>query len=422
MEEKEYRPNFPQWLLFHVIPAILILVIGSAAILGVAFLLKHDPESKPVIKAVPTVEVIEVQPETTQAIVESQGIVEARTQTNLFAEVSGRVQSVSPALYAGGFFEKGDILAKIDNTDYLANLAAAKSRRAEAQLAYEQERAASAQALEDWEKIGNSEAPSELALRKPQLDRASANLEAATANVAPAERDLERTVVRAPYAGRVQSKFVDIGQFVNARSSQISSIYAVDTAEVRLGISLDDTRLISLPESYEDGTISGKKPKVTLIANYGGKDYEWEGIIDRSEGSVDPQTRLLYLVAQVDSPYAKSESGNRPPLKVGSFVRAKIMGEQTEQSFTVPRRALRENDSLYIVSDDRTLEIREVTPFQKTRDSVIIRSGLKPGERVCLTPLQYVVNGMEVRLTTDPDPKAEAAEKSETNTESSESL
>lgn len=405
MEEKEYRPNFPQWLLFHVLPAVILLILGTALVGIIAMLLRSAPETKPSKKIVPTVEVIEVQAETTQAIIESQGIVQARTQTTLFAEVSGRIESISPALYAGGFFVKGDVLAKIDNTDYLANLAATKSRYADALLAYEQEKAASDQAEEDWENIGNGETPSDLLLRKPQLARALANLEAAQATVKSAERDLQRTIVKAPYDGRVQIKFVDIGQFVNARSSQIASIYAVNTAEIRLGISLDDTRLVTLPETYVDGSTNDIKPKVTLTATYGGVDYEWEGVIDRSEGAVDPQTRLLYLVAQVDNPYAKAKGTNRPPLKIGSFVRAKIMGEETSQSFAIPRRALRENDSLFIVSEDRTLEIREIEPFQKTRDRVIIREGLTAGEKVCLTPLQYVVNGMEVRLTTDPTPE-----------------
>ncbi|MDQ8198578.1 efflux RND transporter periplasmic adaptor subunit [Pelagicoccus enzymogenes] len=412
MEEKEYRPNFPQWLLFHVLPAGLIILFGGAAIIGLALFLKQTPESKPSIKVVPTVEVIEVQPEITQAIVRSQGIVEARTQTTLLAEVSGRIESISPALYAGGYFAKDDILARIDDTDYVANLAAARSRQAEAHLAYEQELAASEQAMEDWKKIGNAQAPSDLVLRKPQLARALATLEAATASVVAAERDLARTAVKAPYDGRVQAKFIDIGQFLNARTSQIASIYSVDTAEVRLGISLDDTRLVPLPETYVDGTTSGSKPKVTLTATYGGKDYQWQGIIDRSEGAVDPKTRLLYLVAQVKNPYANREGENRPPLKVGSFVRAEILGETAVDSFKLPRRALREDDSLYIVTDDRTLEIRKITPFQKTRENVIVREGLKAGERVCLTPLQYVVNGMEVRLTTDPD-ETESAEDEE---------
>ncbi|MDQ8185042.1 efflux RND transporter periplasmic adaptor subunit [Pelagicoccus sp. SDUM812002] len=404
MEEKEYRPSFPQWLIFHVLPAGLILLLGSVVIIGVAIFFKHTPETRPSAKVVPTVEVIEVQPETVQAVVESQGIVEARTQTTLFAEVSGRVERVSPALYAGGFFAKGDVLAHIDNTDYLANLAAAKSRQAEAQLAYEQEQAASSQAMEDWKSVGSGDTPGELVLRKPQLARALANLEAATANVKSAERDLERTVVRAPYDGRVQTKFVDLGQFVNARTSQIASIYSVDTAEVRLGISLEETRLISLPETYADGTTNGEKPKVTITATYGGVDYDWEGVIDRSEGSVDPQTRLLYLVAQIENPYERAGDSNRPPLKVGSFVRAEIMGETIQQSFILPRQTLRENDSLYVVTEDRKLEIREIQPFQKKRESVIIREGLEAGELVCLTPLQYVVNGMEVRIEGDPEP------------------
>lgn len=416
MEDKENRPNFSQWLYAHLLPPLIILVLGAYGITKLAEKMRPELEEASRMKIHPTVEAIEVQPQTTQAIVESQGIVEARTQTTLFAEVSGRIESISPALYAGGFFSKGDQLAKIDNTDYIANLAAAQSRHADALLAYEQEKAAGEQAQEDWEKMGNEEAPSALLLRKPQLTRALANLEATKANVKSAERDLQRTTVKAPYDGRVQSKFVDIGQFVNARSSQIASIYAVNTVEVRLGISLNDTRLITLPETYSDGTTNDEKPKVLLTATYGGIDYEWEGIIDRSEGTVDPQTRLLNLVAQVENPYSKKDDANRPPLKIGSFVRAKIMGERIERSFSIPRRALRENDSLFIVSPERTLEIRKIQPYQKTRDRVIILEGISAGEFVCLTPLQYVVNGMQVRLSSDPSPAKEkdAEQQSET--------
>lgn len=411
MEEKEYRPAFAKWLFLYVVPPIAILIIGAAGILTLAEKMKPKAEESSLEPVLPSVETMVARPETKRVIVESQGTVEARTHTVLIAEVSGRIESVSPALYAGSFFSEGDTLAKIDDTDYRANLAAAKSRLADAQLAYQQELAASEQAMEDWKALGNQGAPSDLVLRKPQLERALANLDAAKAAAKSAERDLERTTVKAPYDGRVQQKFVDLGQFANARASQIASIYSIDTAEIRLGISLDETRLVNLPESFVDGSVSGPKPKVTITATYGGKDYQWDGVIDRSEGSIDPQTRLLYLVAQIENPYAKATEGQRPPLKIGSFVRAEIEGELIEDAYVIPRRALRENDTIYIVDPEGKLEVRQVTPFQRTKTIVILRDGLAAGELICLTPLQYVVNGMEVEISSDePTVEPEATE------------
>lgn len=404
MDKELNRPSVSHWLFLHALPAVVLLVFAFGLIFSIAAMLRKPPEAKPTERILPVVEALTVQPQSHTIEVESQGTVEARIQTTLFAEVSGRVESVSPALYAGGFFQEGDILATIENTDYLANLAAMRSRQADANLAYQQEKASSAQALEDWKALNNSGAPSELVLRKPQLERAEANLEAAKAAVLTAERDLERTIVKAPYNGRIHRKFIDVGQFVNARQSQIASIYSTDTVEIRLGISLEQTRLLRVPESYSDGASSDTKPAVTITTTFGGEDHSWQGVIDRSEGTVDPQSRLLHLVAKIEDPYRQDEHPPRAPLKIGSFVTAKIQGETFPEAFVLPRRALRENDTLYIITSERTLEIRTVKPVQKTSEQVILKDGLAAGERVCLTPLQYVVNGMEVRLSDDPTP------------------
>lgn len=423
MEEnnEDLRPSFPRWVVFHVLPALFLLFIGSLTIFVIAKALRHKPETTPPQKAIPVVEVIEAQPQNTRAVIESQGTVQARIQTNLLAEVSGRVTSISPALYAGGFFKKGDTLAQIDDTDYIAALASSKSRYAEAKVAYEQELAQVEQAQEDWKTMGGDAPPNDLVLRKPQLEKAKALLDAAEAGVAAAERDLQRTQVKAPYDGRVQEKFINVGQFLNARTSQIASIYSIDTAEIRLPISLDDTRLVDIPEAFSDGTTTSNRPSVKITARYGGREYHWDGIIDRSEGTVDPQTRLVYLVAQVDNPYANESKTGRPPLKIGSFVTAEILGEQISDAYLLPRRALREGDTLYVITEDRTLEIRKVTPFQKTSEIVIVRENLHPGEMVCLTPLQYVVEGMNVLLAGDSQPVAEELPESGNEPEASES-
>lgn len=408
MEQNEKRPPFAHWLFFHVAPALLIVALSLAALIGIVLFLKKEPEPHPFQKTLPAVEIYKAQPTAVSITVESQGSVEARIQTNLVAEVSGRIETVSPALYAGGFFKKGDVLATIDPTDYQANLATAKSRLAGNQLAFEQEKASSEQALEDWKAVGNSDSPSNLVLRKPQLEQASANLEAAQIAVSIAERDLERTQIKAPYDGRVQKKFIDIGQIANARNTQIASIYSVDTAEVRLAIPLSDTRFVDLPESYRDAKASGEKPSVTIESSYGGKTYQWSGVIDRSEGAVDPQTRLIYLVAKIDDPYRKDPQSNRPPLKIGSFVTAKIQGKTIENAYSIPRKALHDNDTVYIVSPQNTLEIRNVEVYQKTTDTVVLSGGIEPGELLCLTPLQYVVDGMEVQIDHDEEPSPEA--------------
>ena len=383
------------WLLKYVAPFFVLLAV--VALLAFALLNRSVPEKKEPTALLPVVEVLEVNSESLKLEAKSQGTVQPRTETLLVAEVSGRIESVSNAFFAGGYFKKGDPLAEIDPVDYKANLANAKSRFAEARLAYEQEKALADQAREDWESFGRGEA-TDLALRKPQLERAASMMESAKAAVQIAERDLARTIVRAPYDGRIKEKYADVGQMVGARQSQLARIYSTDTAEIRLPLALDQLSYLDLPESYSNYAGSDEKPKVTLSAQYGEETHEWTGIVDRAEGAIDARTRLSYVVAQVEQPYEKSDYKDRPPLKVGLFVEASIEGRQIDSAFRIPRRALHEGDVVYAVDKENRIVIKEVSVLQKGVDTVIVTEGLSDGDLLCLTPLEYVVMGMQVEL------------------------
>jgi RND family efflux transporter MFP subunit len=383
------------WLLKYVAPVLVLLAV--VALLVFALLNRPVPEKKEPTTILPVVEVMEVKSEALTLEARSQGTVQARTETLLVAEVSGRIQSVSSAFFAGGYFKKGDALVEIDRVDYQANLANAKSRLAEARLACEQEKALADQAKEDWDSFGRGEA-TDLALRKPQLERAAAMLESAKAAVQIAERDLARTVVRAPYDGRIKEKFADVGQMVGARQSQLARIYSTDTAEIRLPLAIDQLNYLELPEAYSNYASVANKPRVTISADYGGETYEWVGVVDRAEGAIDARTRLSYVVAQVDRPYEKAAQTDRPPLKVGLFVEATIEGKRIENAFRIPRRALQEGDVVYAIDKENRVVIKDVAVLQKGIDTVIVTEGLSDGDRLCLTPLEYVVMGMQVEL------------------------
>lgn len=383
------------WLLKYVAPAAIVILVIGIFIAG--FLLRPTPEKKQATLVLPVVEVYEARSSPITLEAKSQGIVQARTETLLLAEVSGRILSISDSFFVGGYFKKGDPLIEIDPVDYQANLAMAKSQLAEAVLAFQQEKALADQAREDWESFQRENA-SDLTLRKPQLERARAMLESTRARVEIAERDLARTVVRAPYDGRIREKFVDIGQTVSARQSQLARIYSTDTAEIRLSISLKDIGYLDLPESYINLESVREKPKVIVTAAYGPNSYSWEGIIDRTEGAIDPRTRLAYVVAQVDKPYEKDPNSDRPPLNVGLFVEASIEGKRIENAIKIPRKALRQDNTVYIIDEENRIVFREVEVYKTDTQWAIITNGLYDGERVCLTPLEYAVMGMQVEV------------------------
>ena len=122
------------------------------------------------------------------------------------------------------------------------------------------------------------------------------------------------------------------------------------------------------------------------------------GRITRAEGSFDTRTRQLFIIAQVRNPYGRT-ADDRPPLKVGSFVRAKIRGAVLENVFVVPRRLLRENAFLLTVDDQNLLRRKTVDIVWQNDRSIVVKAGLEPGDRVCLTDVPFALEALPVEPT-----------------------
>jgi RND family efflux transporter MFP subunit len=205
--------------------------------------------------------------------------------------------------------------------------------------------------------------------------------------------NLSRTEIKAPYDGRVASEQVDIGQFI-ARGGVIAQLYATEQLEVRLPLA--DSQLGFLdPLILETGIYTySAAPRVSLSASYAGKKHGWNGKLLRSEGAIDRQSRVVYVVAQVDDP--KSQHGIDLP--VGLFLEAKISGITVENAAVIPRSAVREGNRVLVISSDNTLHFRQIEVLRYENEHAVVTSGLTAGERICLSPLQYVVDGMSVTL------------------------
>jgi RND family efflux transporter MFP subunit len=374
---------------------ILVLAIGATAILIRS---RPEPEKREMETVVPVVNIHTVTLSDEHLTVISQGTVTPRTQSVLVPEVAGRVIEVSHSFAPGGFFESGERLVRIDAHDYRQALVGAQSVHARAQLRLAQVEAEAQLAREEWEELGQGEANT-LTLFEPQVAEARASLAAAVAGVEQAQTNLQRTEVRAPYAGRVQTKQVDLGQVV-APGAPLATIYAVDLAEVRLPLADDELAFVDLPLGYRGESESGPGPETTLRAEFAGNVHEWKGRIVRTEGVIDPVSRMLHTVAQVRDPYGKSKPG-RPPLAVGLFVEAEIAGKTVEDVAVIPRAALRPDGRVLIVDDDNRLRFREIEILRALRSTIIVETGLAQGDRVCTTALSAVIDGMQVLIRED---------------------
>ncbi|WP_233248407.1 efflux RND transporter periplasmic adaptor subunit [Desulfonatronum sp. SC1] len=351
----------------------------------------------------PFVRVVTVQARQIILHVHSQGTVQSHAETALAAELSGVVSHVAPRFHAGGFFRAGEVMLEIEASEYSTRLARAKAEAAAADMALAEEYALAEQADHDWLEFGNSPA-SPLALREPQLRSAKARVLAANAEVTEAARLLEKTRVRAPYPAMVRRTAVALGQYV-APGGLLADIFSVEKAEVRLPVEERDLAFLD----FDALSMKGKlEAPVRLHGRIAGRQVEWQGRIVRSEGVFDTQTHMVVLVAEINDPYALEGRLGQPSLPMGLFVEAEIAGRTVDGVVALPAHALR-SGTLWVVDDEDRLRPKSVRLLRLDAKWAWIDEGLAPGDRVCLTALQYAVEGMRVR----PEPFEEVATSTE---------
>jgi multidrug efflux pump subunit AcrA (membrane-fusion protein) len=180
----------------------------------------------------------------------------------------------------------------------------------------------------------------------------------------------------------------------------MATLYATDYAEIRLPVADHQLAYLQLPSLR--GASESEGPNVRLHARFAGADHEWSGRVVRTEGEIDARSRMVHVVARVEDPYRMDEGDEaKPPLAVGLFVQAEIEGAIAENVIVVPRYAMRDESRILIVDAEDRLYTREIEVLRFDRDDVLIRSELAPGERICVSPLQVVVEGMQVKPTKD---------------------
>lgn len=367
------KPKHRKWI---VIPGILVVAFAIAA--GLAQL-KPEPPKIEDQELDPLVEVIVLEVSTESFRIDSQGTVKPRTQTVVSAEVLGSVVSISPKFVAGGVFEAGEMLMRIDPTNYTVAVDKAEALVAQRQIEFD-----GAQKLRNQGYRAESE-----------LASAVAALASAQAELVGARRNLERTYIRMPYAGMVRSKDADVGQFVNP-GTVLGVTFATDLAEVRLPLTDQDLAFVDLPEaSAVSATGSGSGPAVSLTAIQKGKITNWNAQIVRSEGVVDERSRVTYAVAQIDDPYQLEADGT--PLPIGTFVSARIDGAANVDVIRIPRTALRGADQVLVVDNENTIQIRTVDILRADNQYAYVRDGVTAGERITTTAIEAPTNGMSVR-------------------------
>tara|TARA_Y100000994_G_C15703423_1_gene446242 strand:+ start:3877 stop:5034 length:1158 start_codon:yes stop_codon:yes gene_type:complete len=373
-------------------PLIIILFGLLICVLMIIFRPEVTPDA--VKFPDPFVQIKKISPSSINIIIKSQGSIIPQKESQIFPEIIGPVIYVSSKLYEGSSFNKGDILARIDSKDYELDIKSAESTLAAAKTKLSFEEAESNSAREEWEKIGSGE-PGDLTLRIPQLNQAKSAVEAAQANLERLKRNLDKTIIKAPYDGLVRKKNIDIGTVVSP-GYLLASVYATDYVEVKLPIPDEDLAFLEIPLDGTEIDMQNQS-QVNLMGSFGGEKIIWNGRIVRMEAEIDPKSRMAILIARVSSPYDLSKY--KIPLRVGQFVEAEIVGKKFNNLYTLNRELIKNTNQVVIVNElDSTLEFRSVNIIRYVDDNALINKGLNNEVPICITNLDVMYNGMKVQL------------------------
>lgn len=362
------------------------VLIGGIALAFAFSTMKTPPEEKPEQDTRPLIATQHVHLDAITLDVKSYGIVKPKDKTELIAQVGGQVISVAGQFVEGAFVKQGDILARIDPNDYEADLIEAQAGLAQASSALEIERAQAHVAKAEWERIkadASDAIASQLYLRKPQLAEKMARYRSAQASVKRANRNLERTYIKAPYNAIINERSISLGSVVN-QGSRLGALSAIAVAEVRLPV--DDNELQFLSNG-------GINANVTFSAQYAGKQTTWQAKIIRSEGVVDQKSRMSYLVAQLATPYAN----NSQPLRFGSYINATIEGRALDNAIIVPHHLVK-NNKIAILNNNLTLSFKTLNIIREQNGMIIANQGLNEGDQLIISALEYPTEGMAVKI------------------------
>lgn len=388
---------------------LLPLGIVVATALIAYLIVSNPPQSRrggPSTAPQLTVNVDRLVPRRYTVVVDSYGTLAPSTESALVSQVSGQIEWVSPNFRNGGFFSRGDVLLRIDQRDYQANVKIAEADLLAAEQALLEEQANARQAEIDWQRLGDGRAPSDLVLRKPQLASARARLLSAEAGLTRAQLSLERTEITAPYDGRIKQQLVDFGQVIPANST-VAEIYSTDSVEIRLPINNSDIELIQFPEQDREGRAADIPIDVRLTSSLS-SDQSWMGALVRTEGAIDTASQQLFVVARIDEPY-NSERHPGPSIKIGQYVSAEIEGKTLDDVLVIDNNAIYQGSYVYIVVDGLLLR-RDIRIRWQNDLQAIIDRGLEPGDILVTTPLGQVSSGTRVMIAGEQVPPGEISD------------
>lgn len=322
------------------------------------------------------------------------GLVRPREDVMLSPRVGGEIIERSPNFNPGARVKQGEMLLKIDPSDYKNAVAQAESALHQAEADYQVEMGRQTVAKLDYELLDEDivSGNESLILRKPQLNAAKADIEAAQARLDQAKLDLERTTIRAPFDAQVLSREVGVGSQVSP-GENLGRLAGVEDYWVTATVPLRQLQYIDFADQNDQGGSPARIRNRTAWEPGATR----EGFVSKLIGALDETTRLARVNIVVPDPLATLPAHEgQPPLIIGSLLEVSIEGSPIDDIIRIKRDHLRENDTVWIKEDGK-LRIQPVEVLFRDATHAYISSGLEDNEIIVTSGLSAVVNGAPLR-------------------------
>ena len=322
----------------------------------------------------------------TPNLYEFTGFVEAQQEANITANVSGKITSKN--FNGGDWVEAGQVLFSIDQRTYRANVLNAQAGVASARTELARLETDAQRYAKLYEQHAVSRQAYDLALA--QRDQAQAAVKAREALLENAQISMGDTDVRAPFAGKISTSDLSVGNYVTAGQTVLATMS--NTNPVRIKFSISENEYLALAKAHNDAGVNSLQDLKLVLSD--GTVYEGSGAVDQVNREISGNTGALTLKARF--------SNDSNILLPGMFARLQANAGTRKNAVLIPQRAVKEmlyKKFVFVIGNDNKVDMREVTLGARVGKLWLVEKGLNGDETIVVEGIQKVNKGSEVKAT-----------------------
>lgn len=322
----------------------------------------------------------------TPNLYEFTGFVEAQQEANITANVSGKITSKN--FNGGDWVEAGQVLFSIDQRTYRANVLNAQAGVASARTELARLETDAQRYAKLYEQHAVSRQAYDLALA--QRDQAQTAVKAREALLENAQISMGDTDVRAPFAGKISTSDLSVGNYVTAGQTVLATMS--NTNPVRIKFSISENEYLALAKAHTDAGVNSLQDLKLILSD--GTVYEGSGAVDQVNREISGNTGALTLKARF--------SNDSNILLPGMFARLQANAGTRKNAVLIPQRAVKEmlyKKFVFVIGNDNKVDMREVTLGARVGKLWLVEKGLNGDETIVVEGIQKVNKGSEVKAT-----------------------